>query len=110
MKNECIDELENLLTKELVVLLPWLSLHKEILMDELYKISLYLREIYELTRDQEYIKHSLVYKLFILYNTIQGESRYLSDSESERSSELLIVVLNEISAIISLETRGNVLY
>ncbi|GGG09094.1 hypothetical protein [Paenibacillus aceti] len=105
MNKERIDELENLLLKSMTILLPRLKVHKEVLMDELYKISHYLKEIYTLTHNQEYIKHSLVHKLFVLYNMLQAESGYLPDSESERSSELIIRVLNEISDVISVEKR-----
>ncbi|UHA73748.1 hypothetical protein [Paenibacillus sp. 481] len=105
MNEERITELEGILKKNMIPFFPHLRVHGEVLMDELTAISECLKELFHLIHGQEYVKRSLVERLFYLYTTLQAGSGYLSEEESAKSDELIIRVLNEVRDIISIESR-----
>ncbi|UHA74517.1 hypothetical protein [Paenibacillus sp. 481] len=105
MNEERITELEGILYKHMILFFPHIRVRGEVLMDELAEMSQCLKELFSLIHGQEYVKRSLIEKLFLLYTTLKSESGYLTVEESAKSSELIIRVLNEVRDIISIESR-----
>lgn len=81
MTEQRIKELEDLLSKLLLIMLPKLKVHKQISESEFEIIFGYLEELKELMSGKEYISRSLVSKLFHLYYSTSKEFSFISDSE-----------------------------
>ncbi|UHA74518.1 hypothetical protein [Paenibacillus sp. 481] len=105
MSEERITELEDTLKKNMVPFFPRLRVHGEVLVVELTTISECLKELFHLIHGQEYVKRSLVERLFYLYTRLDSETGYLSEEELEKNGELIRRVLNEVRDIISIESR-----